>query len=225
MTNVAELLRTSEWSQYPRIEALLDPKKSPHPKRLIRGGLKQQELFGSTGGAGGLFPRELIEELRGGGLVLDIGCGLNAQLPEGWQGTPVGFIPNAYGIDPVFKHVPGNGFEGRTLPAYAEDLPFKSKVFDITFSVRGLGWYAGASFDPYWSLHEMVRVTKPGGVVVVSLGSGGGVGIEMVSLEQNYERIMNALNRLQSDKLGRRRIAQVYDYYTSPSSQISLALK
>ncbi len=56
---------------------------------------------------------------------------------------------------------------GRAVPLIqgeAEDLPFQDGAFDSTLSIGGFNYFN----DPEAALREMVRVTKPGGKVVVA---------------------------------------------------------
>ena len=50
------------------------------------------------------------------------------------------------------------------IQAEAEDLPFRDGVFDAALSIGGFNYFN----DPEKSLREMVRVTRPGGTIVVA---------------------------------------------------------
>ncbi len=53
---------------------------------------------------------------------------------------------------------------GRLAWAEAEDLPFEDATFDACWSIGGFTYYR----DHEAALHEMRRVTRPGGPVVVA---------------------------------------------------------
>lgn len=111
------------------------------------------------------------------------------------------------------------------------------ETFGISISMKmGIGWLAGVVFDPFWSIREMIRVTKPNGLVVVGLGSGGAGGVLLkdyrvpglgyASQEENVRRITGALSRLRDDDLGKKRIATVIDFSDQPPTrQISIRVR
>lgn len=217
MSSITETGRSAEWDQYPDIHALIDPAWSPKADRLIHGRLSQNQLMKSSGIPGNRFHIDSLGMWRRAGMVLDVGCGRSVD-GKGPLSTPVGFIPNAYGVDPVFEFFPGHGLEGRTIDAYAEDLPFKDNSFDHTFSQRGAGWYAGTYYHPYWSLHEMIRGTRPKGFVGIFLGSGG-----RSLMEVNTDRIQDALKQISAEPLGRK-ITKVHDYSKHKAALIGITL-
>lgn len=224
MSSINERERIAEWDQYPTIESFVDPNWQQRPERLSRK-LTGEDLLATAGGVSDAIPPELLQFLRRKGLVLDVGCGLNVQGEKFGVTTPVGQIPNAYGIDPIFAHF-RQGLPGRTLAAYAEDMPFQDNVFKITMSMKGLGWYAGAAFNPYWAIREMIRVTAPEGLVSIAIGSGGGAGsINRVSFEQNYSQITDAISRIQGEDFGRAKIGQIHDFTAQASPQVNIVLK
>lgn len=149
---------------------------------------------------------------------MDVGCGLTAN--ESIRTTPVGAIPNAYGIDPIFSHCWGNMRPGRTIEGYAEDMPFKDEIFSTTLSFKGVGWYADKYFDPYWSIKEMIRVTRSNGLVAISIGSGG-----LVHVEYNLKRVKEEIGRLKEEKDTKGRISEVLDFSDRKTPQINLKLK
>ena len=102
-----------------------------------------------------------LEKLRAVVLEVGIGSGENlALLPPGWD---------VYGVDIARAqmaacrrgHPP---MAGHLALAEAENLPFADATFDACWSVGGFNYYS----DHEAALHEMRRVTRPGGPVVVA---------------------------------------------------------
>lgn len=86
------------------------------------------------------MPHRNYKAIKKYGFGLDVGCGINANLTKFGITTPVGLIPNAYGIDSVLEFVSDrHAVKDKTFPAYAEDMPFKDVSFDFSFSSRGVG--------------------------------------------------------------------------------------
>lgn len=221
-----ELNRSRELIQHPHVRDLLDPTWNPTPQRLVGGGLSQTQLMGTQAGAFGSLNPELLEWLRPRGLILDVGCGLDSHGGSAMGiSTPVGHIPNAYGIDPILEYYPGNGLPERTIAGYAEDMPFRDKTFGVVLSTKGLGWYTDSSFDSYWAVREMIRVTQAEGLVSIAIGSGGGAGIERVPFEVNISRIQHVLTRIQNEDFGRERVGKIVDFSDAPAPQINIIVK
>lgn len=106
------------------------------------------------------FVREVMPE----GKILDVGCGtgvLAGRLAAaGYEVT---------GVDPsagMLKHVSESGAGVEAVLGDATELPFDDRTFDLTMCVAVMHHVA----DPeavHRSLGEMVRVTRPGGLVLV----------------------------------------------------------
>ncbi|HRV61117.1 MAG: methyltransferase domain-containing protein [Solirubrobacterales bacterium] len=105
-----------------------------------------------------------VRRILPSGKVLDVGCGTGVvagRLAEaGYEVT--GVDPSAGMLRYVEEHAPGvTAIEGS-----ATDLPFEDGTFDLTMCVAVLHHI----IEPeavHQSLVEMVRVTKPGGLVLV----------------------------------------------------------
>ena len=65
----------------------------------------------------------------------------------------------------------------RIVPADMHDLPFESSTFDVTFAIHCLEH----SYDARKSLGQMVRVTRPGGLIAVEVP----VGFEVTEFDRN----------------------------------------
>lgn len=110
----------------------------------------------------------LLSEMSEGDEVLDVACG---------KGIPVEYFVREYGVH-------GSGVEADTsLVAEAEErsreeglssslqfqtgsydsLPYRDEIFDVAVGELGIAAHA----DPADVVRELVRVTKPGGVVVL----------------------------------------------------------
>lgn len=100
--------------------------------------------------------------------VLDVGCG---------KAVPLEFFVREYGahgsgidrdarlVQAVVDRLRSGGLGDRlqVQSAPADQLPYRDAIFDVT--VGELGMTAGA--DPGAAIRELVRVTRPGGVVVL----------------------------------------------------------
>jgi SAM-dependent methyltransferase len=105
-----------------------------------------------------------IENLLPGGKILDAGCGTGVVasrlVDRGYEVT--GLDPSAGMLDHLRSRDPRvNAVQGS-----ATELPFDDGVFDLTFCVAVMHHIADAK-DVHRALGEMVRVTRPGGLVLV----------------------------------------------------------
>jgi ubiquinone/menaquinone biosynthesis C-methylase UbiE len=95
--------------------------------------------------------------------LLDVAIGDGVYLP---------WLPKSWeivGIDISTSQLEGcrKRADGRPLPlalGEAEDLPFHDRQFDAVLSIGGFNYFN----DPEGSLREMVRVTRPGGTIIVA---------------------------------------------------------
>ena len=99
-----------------------------------------------------------------GSKVLDVGCGTGvlaeAMVKEGYAVT---------GLDPfqgMLKHVKLRVPELETVHGSGEDLPFPDNTFDFTYCVAVMHHVAEKP-NVRSTLMEMVRVTKPGGKIMI----------------------------------------------------------
>jgi len=213
----------NEWFDYPDISKLIDPKWSPHAEKILYpnpdlGHLYKTSALATTD----RFDPSVIQGWKSDKkMVLDVSCGHNV-LQRDVITTPVGRIPNAYGIDPLLNFFPG--LPGRTIPGYAEDLPFLDSIFDLTFSMRAVGWYADTAIDSKNAVKEMIRVTRPGGLVSIFIGHSGGLdSTEKIDWEENRRRIFLAIDEVKKTDLGKK-IKVVYDYTHTTTKQINIKL-
>jgi SAM-dependent methyltransferase len=108
--------------------------------------------------------------VRGGSRVVDVGCGPGALTGE--LATRVGSSnvtavdPSEPFVDAVRKRHPGV----TVLRASAEALPFADGSFDAALAQLVVHFMA----EPVGGLREMLRVTRPGGVVAASVWDYGG---------------------------------------------------
>lgn len=105
-----------------------------------------------------------VKELLGSGKVLDVGCGtgvLAGRLAaEGYDLT--GVDPSEGMLEEARRNVAGATF----VQGDGTDLPFEDDVFDLTYCVAVMHHVAAAP-DVKKTLAEMVRVTRPGGQIMV----------------------------------------------------------
>ncbi|MBN1261318.1 MAG: class I SAM-dependent methyltransferase [Anaerolineae bacterium] len=91
--------------------------------------------------------------------VLEVGCGIGMYTAAFQR-----FTPDVYGIDVEFDRAREAGGRARAVAqAVGETLPFRSGVFDVVFSHEVLEHVA----DDRACAREMVRVTRPGGRLVI----------------------------------------------------------
>jgi SAM-dependent methyltransferase len=100
--------------------------------------------------------------------VLDVACGQGAMIEyfvreHGVQGTGVDGDPTM--VERATARVREGGVQDRLQFQHAspENLPFRDRIFDVAVGELGLG----ARVDPRAAVSELVRVTKPGGRVVL----------------------------------------------------------
>jgi ubiquinone/menaquinone biosynthesis C-methylase UbiE len=114
---------------------------------------------------------------RGDEMVLDVGCGNGFLLLEAAKHLTSG---NAIGID-IWKDGAGRQrtdilrrnaqIEGVTprielKNSDARAMPFEAEMFDVILSSLALH-HMGSGADREQALHEMIRVLKPGGVILL----------------------------------------------------------
>lgn len=119
-------------------------------------------------------------EVAPGHRVLDAGCGTGADAIELAArvhpgGVVVGVDSSALAIEATRRNAAGRR-ELRCLRAAATALPFPDGWFDSARADRVIQHVP----DPAVAIQELVRVTRPGGIVVISEGTvarqGGGTG-------------------------------------------------
>ena len=96
----------------------------------------------------------------GDSLVLDAGCG------TGRLTTPLAKLrvtPIGVDVDPNMLSIAARRLPGRCLRATIEHLPFPNATFDLAIAVTVLEFVA----DPTAAVAELVRVTRPGGRIVI----------------------------------------------------------
>ncbi|MGK2955033.1 MAG: class I SAM-dependent methyltransferase [Solirubrobacterales bacterium] len=105
-----------------------------------------------------------VKELMPEGSVLDVGCGTgvvaSCLADEGYSVT---------GVDPsgaMLEHLKKNNQEVEAIQGSATDLPFEDGRFDLTMCIAVMHHIVTPE-AVHMSLVEMVRVTRPGGLVLV----------------------------------------------------------
>lgn len=106
--------------------------------------------------------------------ILEVGCGTGAVWRDFFQqSNKISTLHinkhsrfQLFGLDrnPEFLRFAGSSFpESKLIHGDAHNLPYKSRAFDLTFCHFFLLWVS----DPIGVIHEMIRVTKSGGNVIV----------------------------------------------------------
>ena len=99
-----------------------------------------------------IIQEKIKNRLKKNSQVLDVGCG------PCWSAT---FFPHVFGVDPSFELLD----KRRTVVCgYAEQLPFRSQLFDVILCVTALH-----HFDFDRALPEMKRVAYADALFVISL--------------------------------------------------------
>ena len=104
--------------------------------------------------------KEVLERARPHTAILDVGCGKGRILDLLKQVYPEKKLTGIDATPNYLSYVP-SGIE--RLSGRMEILPFRDNTFDFVFSVETLEH----SLNVYAALKEMVRVTRPGGTLLV----------------------------------------------------------
>ncbi len=108
--------------------------------------------------------------VRAGQRALDVGCGpgaLTAQLVQRLGAAAVAAVdPSAPFVAATSARFPGADVRA----GVAEQLPFDDDTFDVTLAQLVVHFMS----DPVAGLHEMARVTRPGGVVATCVWDHAG---------------------------------------------------
>jgi SAM-dependent methyltransferase len=131
------------------------------------------------------YKRHSIEQLRGGTNVLDIGCG------PGQDAAAVS-VEDAVGLDRSWSMCQrASPRVGRVCQGVAEQLPFTRVAFDGCRADRVLQHLD----EPLGALREMVRVTRPGGRIVIADPDQESLVIEVPGVRRELADAVKALRR------------------------------
>jgi SAM-dependent methyltransferase len=115
---------------------------------------------------------------RGDEMVLDVGCGsgllLNGAARRLKRGKATGidiWVPHSGGgsLDLLWRNAQAEGVAGRIefKEADARVMPFEDETFDVVLSSGALHHICHSFTDHEQVIHEMVRVLKPGGQIII----------------------------------------------------------
>ena len=109
-----------------------------------------------------------LTELSEDGSLLDVPCGRGVVaefFARSYGVEAIGVDPDADAIEQAEDHAREAGLASRLhfQPAPVDDLPFQDEVFDVVIGELGLARLG----DPFRSVAELARVTKPMGSVVL----------------------------------------------------------
>lgn len=106
---------------------------------------------------------------KNGDRVLDVGCGRAVDaIKIAQKGSKlVGLEPSRVMLNHCKKCVADSGKDVALVQAIGEYLPFKDSSFDWVVCKGALDHFP----DPYKSVAEMARITKPDGTVVISIAN------------------------------------------------------
>ncbi|HEX9069911.1 MAG TPA: methyltransferase domain-containing protein [Ktedonobacterales bacterium] len=122
--------------------------------------------------------------------VLDVGCGLGQDVAQmvpqvGKQGRVVGLDCNPAFLDAARQRTATLGKRARFVEGDATDMPFPRESFDACRCERVLQHLA----EPQQAIGEMVRVTKPGGRIVILDTDWGTASIDTAA-STHVERVL-----------------------------------
>jgi SAM-dependent methyltransferase len=110
----------------------------------------------------------ILTGMREGMEVLDVGCGKAVTLEyfvreHGVHGSGIEHDPRL--VQLALDRIRGEGLGGRLQVQCAptDELPYRDEIFDVAVGELGMTQDA----DPEAAVRELVRVTRPGGVVVL----------------------------------------------------------
>jgi SAM-dependent methyltransferase len=140
-------------------------------------------------------------EVTAGMRVLDVGCGPGGLTSELCQRVGA---DNVAAIDPAPQFVAAcrdrhPGADVRR--GVAEQLPWSDGEFDAALSALVIGFMS----DPDRGVHEIARVTRPGGTVAACMWDIASGGMTMLRV------FWNAVRRFQPSVQGERRLAGTYE--------------
>jgi len=153
-------------------------------------------------GAGGYRPAFTdFAHLRVGAHILEIGCGMGAQTFAGGLHEALGPTGHLVGLDPSIRMIERARENARArgaanvefIQARAEAIPFTDRSFDAA---------VGVGFIPYTqgprALAEMVRVTRPNGILAV--GTGCAYGSAAPWFQDWFEPLLQLVERSGGDR-------------------------
>lgn len=118
-------------------------------------------------------------EIPEGGAVLDVACGTgNAALEAARRGFAATGVDSAERLVTVARErAAAEGLDARFDEGDAADLPYPDASFDAVVSVFGVIFA-----DPEQAAAELLRVTRPGGVIAVTTWVPGGAAGKVMDL-------------------------------------------
>ena len=144
--------------------------------------------------------KSIVDFIPNNSNFLDIGCGAGYSMKLAEEGknckvTGIDPDPNAHGVGRNWEGSSSFKTEHKIHKAYAENLPFEEKSFDVVYSSHVLEHVQ----DEMKVLEEINRVTKDDGIIIIGVPTASMALINMVSqvLFLSHQRIVNfILSRL-----------------------------
>ncbi|MFF0265294.1 methyltransferase domain-containing protein [Kribbella sp. NPDC004536] len=157
--------------------------------------------------AGELYVKQVIKDLLdlGPGLdVLDVGSGTGDDLAElaamlGPGGSATGLDLSSTMVTEARRRTAGSGLPIEFVEGDANELPFEPATFDRARAERVLM----ALPDPQRAVHELARVTRPGGMVVLSEMDAGTIFVNSSNRELTRALVDGFATELPTPDAGR----------------------
>ena len=143
--------------------------------------------------------------LAPGGTVLDLGCGHGAAFPRlaarvGAGGGIVGLDASRALIAEAHRRFDGGAAQIELHVGDAHALPFADSTFDAARADRVFLFVR----DPQAALDELVRVTRPGGRVVVNEGDFGTTAVDSSDVATTHALLATLAEEVPNGWIGRR---------------------
>lgn len=147
-----------EWQRYPVLFDILDPVSGQHYLKMLE---KDIYLY---------YIEDFLRQLPGKARILDAGSGVGRFGVElGRRGHEVSLVDiSETSLRMASRHIVGKGIRGASLYLSSMDdmgAIFEDNTFDAAFAIEAICY----TTDPLKALKELIRVTKKGGFVFLSV--------------------------------------------------------
>ncbi len=147
-----------EWNRYPLLFDIMAPRSELHHLKML-----ERDIYLH-------YMEDSLRKLPARARVLDAGSGVGRfGIELGRRGHEVSLVDlSATSLKTALRHIVGRGIQGASLYLSSiEDMGtiFRNDTFDATVAIEAVCYVT----DPLKALKELIRVTKKGGPVFVSV--------------------------------------------------------